>query len=154
MWKSHFSGQCFLYVFAFHLTTPPPCGYEKMFIWVLTSLSTLYRSIITTGSFVGRGNQYIQLVSRFCTVNCRPSVSNYQISPHRVRGLNHRPQRWEVSVLPFIISSDFGYFSNISTLPSIMCVDKQSGHFKIPSRYFRKMFSIPIYRAYRHIPNL
>ena len=25
---------------------------------------------ITTGSFMGGGNQYIQLVLRFCTVNC------------------------------------------------------------------------------------
>ena len=31
---------------------------------------------ITTGSWKGRGNQYIQLF-RFCTVNCRPMASNY-----------------------------------------------------------------------------
>ena len=36
-----------------------------------------------TGSFMGRGNQYIQLVSRFCTVNCRPSVRNYHLSHKR-----------------------------------------------------------------------
>ena len=35
---------------------------------------------ITTGSFVGRGNQYIQLVSRFSTVNYQPMASNYQLS--------------------------------------------------------------------------
>ena len=35
---------------------------------------------ITTGSWEGRGNQYIQLVSRFCTVNCWPTASNYQLS--------------------------------------------------------------------------
>ena len=29
--------------------------------------------------------------SRFCTANCRPSVSNYHLS--------HRPQKWEVCVL-------------------------------------------------------
>ena len=33
---------------------------------------------ITTGSWKGRGNQYIQL--GFCTVNCRPTASNYQLS--------------------------------------------------------------------------
>ena len=33
----------------------------------------------TTGSFMGRGNHYIQLV-KFCTVNCQPSVGNYQLS--------------------------------------------------------------------------
>ena len=35
---------------------------------------------ITMGSWKGGGNQYIQLVSRFCTVNCRPTASNYQLS--------------------------------------------------------------------------
>ena len=38
---------------------------------------------ITTGRFMGGGNQYIQLVSRFCTVNCRPTASNYQLSHFR-----------------------------------------------------------------------
>ena len=36
---------------------------------------------ITTGSWKGGGNQYIQLVCQgFCTVNCRPTASNYQLS--------------------------------------------------------------------------
>ena len=47
-----------------------------------------------------------------------------------------------------IISSDFGYFSNILTPPSIICVDKRSGGCKLSSRYFSKMLSIPRYRAY------
>ena len=34
---------------------------------------------IMTGSWIGRGNQYISL-SGFCTVNCRPTASNYQLS--------------------------------------------------------------------------
>ena len=34
----------------------------KLFIWVLTSLSTDCISYITTGSFMGRENQYIQLL--------------------------------------------------------------------------------------------
>ena len=37
-----------------------------------------------TGSFVGGGNQYIQLVSRFCTVNCQTMASNYQLSHLRL----------------------------------------------------------------------
>ena len=52
-----------------------------------------------------------------------------------------------------IISSDFGYVSNILTLPSIICAGKQSGDCKIPSRYFSKMLSIPRYRTYGPIPN-
>ena len=36
-----------------------------------------------------------------CTVNCRPTASNYQLSHLRPsRGSNPRPQRWEVRVLP------------------------------------------------------
>ena len=30
---------------------------------------------IMMGSWKGRGNQYIQLVSGFCTVNCRPTTT-------------------------------------------------------------------------------
>ena len=51
-----------------------------------------------------------------------------------------------------IISSDFGYVSNILTLLSVICVDKRSGGFNISSRYFSKMLSIPRYRTYRPIP--
>ena len=62
-------------------------------IWGFTLLSTLYQSYhdeeTSTYSW-----------SMFCTVNCRTSVSNYQLFPHKVRGLNRQPQRWEVSVLP------------------------------------------------------
>ena len=35
---------------------------------------------ITTGSWKGGGNQYIQFASGFCTVNCRPTASKYQLS--------------------------------------------------------------------------
>ena len=51
------------------------------------------------GSFVGRGNQYIQFVK---LLYCNLSTINTQLPtfPHKVRGLNHSPQRWEASVLP------------------------------------------------------
>ena len=50
------------------------------------------------GSFVGRGNQYIQLVK---VLYCKVLTIGNQLPtfPHKVRDLNHRPQRWEVSVL-------------------------------------------------------
>ena len=35
---------------------------------------------ITTGSWKGRGNQYTYSWLGFCTVNCRPTASNYQLS--------------------------------------------------------------------------
>ena len=46
-----------------------------------------------------------------------------------------------------------GYFSNILTFPSIVCVDKQSGSCKISSQYFSKMLLIQRHRAYQPIPN-
>ena len=51
------------------------------------------------GSFMGRGNQYTQLIK---FLYCKLSVIGKQLRtfPHRVRGLNHRPQSWEGSVLP------------------------------------------------------
>ena len=52
-----------------------------------------------------------------------------------------------------IISSDFEYVSNISTLPSIICADKRSGGCKISSQYFSKMLLIPRYWTYRPIPS-
>ena len=51
------------------------------------------------GSFVGSGNQYIQLVKvLYCNL---PTIGKrLPTFPHKVRGLNYRPQRWEGSVLP------------------------------------------------------
>ena len=35
-----------------------------------------------------------------CTVNCRPTASNYQLPLEAVTGIEPRPQRWEARVLP------------------------------------------------------
>ena len=52
-----------------------------------------------TGSFTGRGNQYIQLVK---VLYCKLPTSGKQLPafPHKVRGLNRRPHRWDASMLP------------------------------------------------------
>ena len=49
-------------------------------------------------SFVGRGNQYIQLVK---VLYCKLSTIGKQqpTFPHRDLGWNHRPQRWVSGVL-------------------------------------------------------
>ena len=74
-----------------------------LFNWVFNvALNTLYRSYLVGRFSWGGGNQYIQLVFRFCTVNCRPSVRQVPLWPHRIRGLNCWPQRCEASVLPLI----------------------------------------------------
>ena len=48
---------------------------------------------------MGRRNQYIQLVK---VLYCKLSTIGKQLPsfPHKVRALNHQPQRWEASVLP------------------------------------------------------
>ena len=51
------------------------------------------------GSFVTRGNQYIQLVK--VLYYKLPTIGKQLPTfPHKVRGLNRQPQRWEGSVLP------------------------------------------------------
>ena len=50
-----------------------------LFIWVLMLVSTHCIGHITMRSFMGGGNQYIQLV-RFSTANCQPAGSKYQLS--------------------------------------------------------------------------
>ena len=52
-----------------------------------------------TVSFMGRGNQCIQLVK---FLYCKLPTIGKQLPtfPHRVRGVDCRPQRWEESVLP------------------------------------------------------
>ena len=52
-----------------------------------------------TGSFVGRGNRYIQLVK---ILYSKLMIISKQLPPfsHKVWGLNGRPERWEESVLP------------------------------------------------------
>ena len=63
------------------------------------SLSTLYRSYQDGYSFMGRGNQCIQLVK---VLFCKLSTIGKKLPsfPHMGSALNHRPQRWEASVLP------------------------------------------------------
>ena len=52
-----------------------------------------------TGSFMSRGNQHIQLVN--VLYYKLPTIGKQLPTfPHSVRDLNHRPQRWEASVLP------------------------------------------------------
>ena len=51
-----------------------------LFIWGFMSLSTLYRSY-HDGYVVGRAEETSTYSSsRFCTVNCRPTASNYHLS--------------------------------------------------------------------------
>ena len=54
---------------------------------------------IMMGSLVGRENKYIQFIK---FLYCKLPTIGKQLStfPHKVRGLNRKPQRWESSVLP------------------------------------------------------
>ena len=59
---------------------------------------------IMAGSFVGRRNQYIQLVR---VLYCKLPTIRKQLPtfPYKLRGLNRWPQRWKVSVLPLRLSA-------------------------------------------------
>ena len=58
----------------------------------------------TTGSFVFRGNQYIQLVT---VLYCKLLTIGKQLPtfPHKVWGLNRHPNRWEASI--FLLNHHF-----------------------------------------------
>ena len=51
-----------------------------LFIWVLVSLSTHCIGHITTGIVLWTEETSTYRWSRFCTVNCRPTASNYRLS--------------------------------------------------------------------------
>ena len=68
--------------------------------WVLTSLSTHCTGHITTGSFMGRGNQYILLVK---VLYCKLPTNGKPLPAFPLEvglGFDHRSQRLEVRVLP------------------------------------------------------
>ena len=60
------------------------------------SLSTHCTGHITTGSFYGRRKPVHTVgVSRFCTVNCRPTASNYQFPTWGQAGIQTRISEWD-----------------------------------------------------------
>ena len=66
-----------------------------LFIWVLTSLYTHCISHIMTGSFMGRGNQYIQLIKvLYCKLsnNGKPLLPISEMCGKSVTTLPPRPQ--------------------------------------------------------------
>ena len=79
------------------------CTYEAIRCRCIYLFGALYffqhcKGRITMVSFVGRGNQYIQM---FKVLNCNLPIICKRPStfPHKFWGLNCRPQRWEASVL-------------------------------------------------------
>ena len=80
-------------------TTPGVVGF--MFIWVLTLLSAHCTGHITMGScFMGRGNQYIQLVK---VLYCKLPNNSKQLPAFLLEvgpGIKLRSQMWEARLLP------------------------------------------------------
>ena len=73
---------------------------KYFFIWVLTLPSTHCIGNITMGSFMGRGNQYIQLVK---VLYCKLPTNSKQLPAFPLEigpGFELRSQRLEVRVLP------------------------------------------------------
>ena len=77
--------------------------------WVLTSLSTHCLDHITTGGFMGRRNQCIQLVK---VLHCKLQTNGKQLSDfilEVVLGTELRSQRWEARVLPLHYRGPYNY---------------------------------------------
>ena len=71
-----------------------------LFILVFTSRSTHCIGHITTGCFMGRGNQYIQLVK---VLYYKLSINGKQLPAFPLEvgtGIVHQSERWEARVLP------------------------------------------------------
>ena len=76
---------------------------------VLTSLSTHCLDHITTGGFMGRRNQCIQLVK---VLHCKLQTNGKQLSDfilEVVLGTELRSQRWEARVLPLLYRGPYNY---------------------------------------------
>ena len=86
----------FTYLFTYLLFT---YLFIYLFIYLFRTLCHFQHCTghMTTGSYGGRGNQYIQLVR---ALYCKLLTIGKQLStfPHNVRGLNLWTQRWEASV--------------------------------------------------------
>ena len=107
------------------------------FIWVLTSLSTLYRSY---------HDGVVLWAEETCTYSwcvkvlyCKLPTINEQLPtfPHRVRSLNHQPQRWEVRVLllcqcgPHLTGKATQYFNSFFTVHSLPVCNRFSPYIYI-----------------------
>ena len=71
--------------------------------WVYLGFYVAFNTIqVISRRVVGRAEETSTYSSLgLCTVNCRPTASNYQLSHLRPsQGSNPRPQRWEARVLP------------------------------------------------------
>ena len=74
-------------------------GLFILFIWGFTSFQHC-TGHITTGSWKGRGNQYIQFVR---DLYCKLPTNGKQLPAFPLKavpGIEPRPQRWEARVLP------------------------------------------------------
>ena len=74
------------------------CGVPlKLICWFSRVGCLCLHSWLVSGSFMGKENQYIQLVKG---LYCKMLTIGKQLPtfPHRILGLNHSPQRWEASV--------------------------------------------------------
>ena len=73
---------------------------------------------ITTGSWKGRGNQYIEFAR---VLYCKLPTNGKQLPafPHKaLTGIEPRPQRWEARVLPLYHRGLRFLFEGISTMSS------------------------------------
>ena len=91
------------YLFSFYISSVSLCFEctNECFIYLFGVLHRFQHSKgnITTGSWKGRGNQYVQLVT---VLYCKLPTNGKQLPAFPLEvgpGTEHRPQRWEARVL-------------------------------------------------------
>ena len=97
---------------------------------------------ITTGSWKGRGNQYIQFVR---VLYCKLPTNGKQLPAfplETVLGTEPRPQRWEVTVLPLCQCGPYSAF-----------IDTTPGNINIIIFFFFIPW-LPYYRYHKHNVNM
>ena len=79
---------------------------------------------ITTGSWKGRGNQYIQLVR---VLYCKLPTNGKQLPAFPLEamlGIEPRPQRWEARVLPLCHRGPYFFFYVTLIVPCLIMLHK------------------------------
>ena len=124
-----------------------PCTFIFIYLFGVLRRFQHYTGHITTGSWKGRGNQYIQFAR---VVYCKMLTNGKQLPAFplkAVTGIEPRPQRWEARVLPLCHRGPQSLYSATCTeegfLLKLWQVMSHLSRGRSLARY--KAFSIEIY---------
>ena len=118
-----------------------PSGVSERFIYLFGVLRRFQHCTghITTGSWKGRGNQYIQFAR---VLYCKLPTNGKQLPAFPLKamtGIEPRPQRWEARVLPLCHRGPFHIFMKKNVYTYHMKTANHPFTFKNMKFYFIKM---------------